>query len=351
MHIFFPCPPPLRANHGIYPIFLPFLGCPGRCVFCAQDRQSGTPPHTPDSLDALLTRATHDLAARAPGKPMELGFYGGTFTLLPHWALQRCLRFLAGALDRGLAHAARCSTRPDALPPPLLAHLAQNGLAMVEVGVQSFADTALSSSRRGHDSATARAGCTAVRAAGLKLGVQLMPGMPGTHPQTFVDDVRTALELGADCLRFYPCLVLEGTELARMWRAGAYTPWPLDATLEALAAGLTLAQAAGVPVIRMGLAPQTGLEGAILAGPTHPALGSAVQGLALLARVRARLDAAQATPPAGRPFALELPAHCQGHFWGHGKNLARHWRALGLTHVRFTHRADGRITLHARAKG
>ena len=106
-----------------------------------------------------------------------------------------------------------------------------------------------------------------------------------------------------------------------------------------------------MPVIRMGLAPQVGLEHAILAGPTHPALGSAVRGLALLERVRARLNAAQATPQAGRGFALELPTHCQGHFWGHGKSLAPRWRALGLTHVRFTHRADGHITLHARATG
>ncbi len=39
MKIILPWPQPARK--AIVPIFLPFMGCRTRCVFCAQDRQTG----------------------------------------------------------------------------------------------------------------------------------------------------------------------------------------------------------------------------------------------------------------------------------------------------------------------
>ena len=319
--------PAVKRASRIFPIFLPYAGCPDRCVFCAQDRQTGLGPRPPE---AALREAAAALEQRiASGLPApELAFYGGTFTALPSESLSACLDFSRRCHARGLSTGFRCSTRPDRVAPALLDRLREAGCGCVELGVQSFDGAALERSRRGYDGAAARAGCRAVRAAGLPLGVQLMPGMPGSTPRAFLEDVRQALALGADCLRFYPCLVLEGTELARRWRQGGYRPWSSALTLATLARGYALAQAAGVPVIRMGLAPEDGLEAAVLAGPEHPALGARVQARALLGAVARAL--ARSGKRDGRPLALVLPRRLQGMYLGHGGELRERWRRLGI---------------------
>ena len=183
----------------------------------------------------------------------------------------------------------RCSTRPDRLDAALLARLRRHGCRTVELGIQSFSDTALQASERHYSGRQATEACRLVRDAGLALGVQLLPGMPGHQPEDFLADVRRALDLGADMLRFYPCLVLAGTELARRWQQGLYAPWPLPRTLSLLARGWLYARRAGVPVIRMGLAPEPGMEAALLAGPADRNLGGRVLGRALWLHVCACL--------------------------------------------------------------
>ena len=348
----------------VVPVFLPFRGCPVRCVFCAQDVQTGLAdanplpgtaaqavPQVSTGIGQVLNEARQKLRHRhdAGHPPAELAFYGGTFTALPESELAACLDLAREALEQGWISSFRCSTRPDRVDAPTLLRLRSAGCGVVELGVQSFNDSALAVSRRGYTGATALAACATVRAAGLKLGVQLLPGMPGHNPQHFAHDVPTALAAGAHMLRFYPCLVLEGTGLAAMWREGSYKPWPLEATLDALAQGWLEAMRAGVPVIRMGLAPEPGLAQAILAGPVDGELGGRVKGRALLLAVREALQAPDLRqkflPESG--FALRLPRAMQGFFWGAGGELRPAWAALGLRAVSFEEESKPQILLVA----
>ena len=348
----------------VVPVFLPFRGCPVRCVFCAQDVQTGLAdakplpgtaaqavPQVSTGIAQVLNEARQNLRHRhdAGHPPAELAFYGGTFTALPESELAACLDLAREALEQGWISSFRCSTRPDRVDAPTLLRLRSAGCGVVELGVQSFNDSALAASRRGYTGATALAACATVRAAGLKLGVQLLPGMPGHNPQHFAHDVPTALAAGAHMLRFYPCLVLEGTGLAAMWREGSYKPWPLEATLDALAQGWLEAMRAGVPVIRMGLAPEPGLAQAILAGPVDGELGGRVKGRALLLAVREALQAPDLRqkflPECG--FALRLPRAMQGFFWGAGGELRPAWAALGLRAVSFEEESKPQILLVA----
>ena len=348
----------------VVPVFLPFRGCPVRCVFCAQDVQTGLAdakplpgtaaqavPQVSTGIAQVLNEARQNLRHRhdAGHPPAELAFYGGTFTALPESELAACLDLAREALEQGWISSFRCSTRPDRVDAPTLLRLRSAGCGVVELGVQSFNDSALAASRRGYTGATALAACATVRAAGLKLGVQLLPGMPGHNPQHFAHDVPTALAAGAHMLRFYPCLVLEGTGLAAMWREGSYKPWPLEATLDALAQGWLEAMRAGVPVIRMGLAPESGLAQAILAGPVDGELGGRVKGRALLLAVREALQAPDLRqkflPESG--FALRLPRAMQGFFWGAGGELRPAWAALGLRAVSFEEESKPQILLVA----
>lgn len=323
-----PWPAPARGG-AIVPVFLPHFGCPRRCLFCAQEVQTGVAGNA--GLPGLLAEARARLDARAARgePPAELAFYGGTFTALPAQALHACLDFASNARRAGLVTAFRCSTRPDAVDAAVLGRLAAAGCATVELGVQSFADAALARTARGYTRPQARAACALVAASGLELVVQLLPGMPGVTPTVFLDDVRAALSLGARALRFYPCLVLEGTGLAALWRAGTYAPWNLATTLETLARAWLLARKAGAAVLRMGVAPEEALEDALLAGPWHPALGSRVLGRALLL---AASELARGLEPLQAParWSLDAPAFTRGHFWGHAGELREAWAALGI---------------------
>lgn len=318
---------PARGKAPVRPVFIPFSGCPTRCIFCSQHVQTG---QGLVSLATILAAVRDDLrqrkARQAP--PVELAFFGGTFTAMPVAEQEACLALAQQGFDEGTVCALRCSTRPDCLDPQALNRLVAAGCTMIELGVQSFDDLALAAARRGYSGAVAKAACAAVLATGCALGVQLMPGMVGVSPAIFLHDVERALAQGAHCLRYYPCLVLRGTVLESMYRQGQYSPWAWQETRNTLAQAWLMARQAGVPVIRMGLAPEEGLAKAIVAGPVHPALGAEVQAQALFMRVQ------QAC--AGRRLAaLAVPRFCQGFFWGEKRRLAAAWAGLGLEQVQW----------------
>lgn len=315
--------PPPRAGR-VWPVFLPFAGCPYRCLFCAQDKQTGR--------DAADLAEAHDNLARdlesalAAGRgPYELAFYGGTFTALPAPWPETFLSLAARFRHRGLVTRVRCSTRPDCVDPAALDRLRSLGLDMVELGIQSFDDAALTASGRGYSGAVARRGCRAVTEAGLALGIQLLPGLPGDRDGVFAHDVALTAELMPETARLYPCLVVRTTALAAAWERGDYAPWPLERARRELARALPVLWAAGVRVARMGLAPEETLEANVLAGPWHPALGQSVRGLALLEIVRDAVDRLGT-----RPARLDVPRRYQGELFGHAGELRPAYEAMGL---------------------
>jgi histone acetyltransferase (RNA polymerase elongator complex component) len=326
LHLPFPWPR-TRAAHPVLPVFLPFAGCPARCVFCAQDKQTGM--ETPTTANAGIANILHALSAtlktRAAkqAEPVEVAFFGGTFSALPEKIQEACFACLRPWHARGMVTAVRCSTRPDAVHVEQLARLKALGLDTVELGIQSFSDRALYATRRGYTGEQALDACALVREAGLTLGVQLMPGMPGADAASFQADMARAFAVGAAFLRVYPCLVLEGTDLARIWRAGAYAPWSLAQTVRELARALLAAGKAEVPIIRMGLPLGEKFASHILAGPAHPALGSLVQAEALYHYIYDHV--------AGRTVTdLRMPGNCRGFFWGDKGAMRERWAALGV---------------------
>lgn len=307
---------------------MPMMGCPGAlgggCVYCDQLAVTGVTGFTLDSiynaLEAQLLALPPD-----PDRPHEVAFYGGTFTGLPApWPA----RLLDLCREHGVARV-RCSTRPDRADPAQLADLAQQGLTLVELGAQSFDDAVLDAAGRGYSGETVDRAVRTVRAASpdrtMGLGLQLMPGLPGMDPALFTRDVERAVACKPDLVRLYPCQVLSGTPLARMWEEGSYRPWTLEETVDALAGACLAFWEAGVRVVRMGLPEEPGLAAARLAGPHHPALGQMVRSEALSRVVTAR--AASLDPP---PTRLLVPRRHQGEVFGHRGALRPCYAALGL---------------------
>ncbi len=321
----------VKKQEIVVPVFLPFKGCPYRCIFCAQDKQTGLNLNSETvplaiKFDHLLRELRRKIDTSIEKISIELAFYGGTFTLLPPKIFQQCLDIVKLCYNEGLIERARCSTRPDALSTEVLTQLKAAGFQLIELGVQSFSNTSLDLVRRGYDKNQILEGCKKIASVGLEFGIQLLPGMPGSTPEVFLNDVQQALALSPACLRFYPCLVIDGIELAITWKKGLYQPWDLKTTVKTLGKALADAWSFNIPVIRLSLAPEESLDKSILAGPRHPALGSMVQGEALLYLIENIVQNHGCLLS-----ALYLPSFCRGFFYGHSGNLKERWANIGIS--------------------
>ena len=307
----------------IVPVFLPFAGCRTRCIYCAQTLQTGK---SLQGMQAVLDEALCMLRERAARglAPCELAFYGGTFTALDSEALELCLQRAFDWQKKGLILSWRCSTRPDCLDERVLCRMHDMGCVTVELGIQSLVDQVLRDALRGYNAETAFKAMEKVKEAGFKLGVQLLPGLPGHSVADFVEDVKRALAFEPSFMRFYPCLVVEGTGLAKLYREGRYAPWNVEETIDALACGILLAHERSVPVIRLGVAVEQGFEEHVLAGPRDPNLGTRVLSKALLKLVEKDVQ------EYGALRRIELPGGVQGYLYGHRRENVEALKGLGL---------------------
>lgn len=199
--------------------------------------------------------------------------------MLPLREQRSLLTPLQPLLDAGEVCAIRLSTRPDALDPVIIELLREFRVSLVELGVQSMDDRVLAASGRGHTAADTERAFIFLHDAGIAVGAQLMPGLPGDSSSGAIRSLYQVLELKPSCLRIYPTVVVAGTELAERYQRGEYLPLSLDAAVSQGARLLHAAHRADVPVIRLGLQATDTLTGpdGVMAGPWHPAFRHLVE--------------------------------------------------------------------------
>jgi histone acetyltransferase (RNA polymerase elongator complex component) len=115
----------------------------------------------------------------------------------------------------------RISTRPDALDAERLEILKAYGVTTVELGVQSMDDRVLYLSQRGHTANDTVEAVRMLKGHGFKVGIQLMPGLPGDSKENFSATIEKVLALKPHMARLYPALVIKGTGLARLYDEGS----------------------------------------------------------------------------------------------------------------------------------
>ncbi|MBI4948665.1 MAG: radical SAM protein [Deltaproteobacteria bacterium] len=252
----------------IIPAFLPFGGCAHQCVFCDQAGITGERALPPfESIAPLIEKY---LSTWKGAGLRELAFYGGSFTGLPRAVQEGYLKASKPYVESGRIDSVRISTRPDNIDPETLRFVKTYGVKTIELGVQSMSDEVLKASGRGHTAEDTRRAASLIKEAGIRLGVQLMPGLPRDTTETILDTVDKAVSLSPDFARLYPALVLRNTPLFRMYERGEYRPWALDDMVLVCKEAMKRLASAGVPVIRVGLQTTEELSRSLVAGPYHP---------------------------------------------------------------------------------
>ena len=260
-------------RHYNIPVFIPGLACPQQCIFCDQGRISGQQAiPAPSEVHRIVQQ--HLSTIPLNGRRVEIAFFGGSFTGLPRGLQHQYLSVASQWVEQGMVDGIRLSTRPDYIDEEILEIMKQYGVGTIELGAQSMDDEVLELSGRGHTAHQVKQAAGMILEADIKLGLQMMTGLPG---DTFEKTMMTAeqfVQLGASSTRIYPTVVVHGTALEQLYLAGHYRPLELEEAVERCARLLEYFESHNVQVLRLGLHPSDDLlqEGSLLAGPWHPSL-------------------------------------------------------------------------------
>ena len=311
--------PPASSSHDakdvrpfIVPVFIPHAGCRHRCVYCNQAAVTGCAESLPGS-EALRNHVAAFLKFRGPRRGRaQIAFFGGNFLGLPEASIRHLLAEAAGFVRSGDVQGIRFSTRPDTVSRRSLDILSCFPVQTVELGAQSMDAEVLRRSRRGHSPEATVSAVGLLVDRGYEVGLQIMAGLPGDDGRRLMETGRRIAALAPAFIRIYPTVVLAGSLLEEWYRKGIYQPLALEAAVDLVRRLYGLFRAHSIPVIRMGLQPTDDLaaEGAVLAGPWHPAFGHLVLCAAFLAAARRVLKESGGR---GRELVLQV----------HPKNVSR----------------------------
>ena len=261
----------------VIPIFLPHAGCPHRCVFCNQSVITGVSSR----ISAIQVRNSVESFLKYKSERrgiVQIAFFGGNFLGIDIDEIKRLLAAAAAFVKAGRVNSIRFSTRPDTIDPKRLDSIKNFPVSTVELGVQSMDDRVLVNTKRGHSSSDTVKALQCLKEFDYEIGVQLMVGLPGDDPGRLLASARRVAELKPDFIRIYPTVVVAGSPLAKLYKAGRYRPLPLKEAVTQVKELYRFFSRRNIQVIRMGLQATDDLEkgSTILAGPYHPSFGHLV---------------------------------------------------------------------------
>jgi histone acetyltransferase (RNA polymerase elongator complex component) len=221
-----------------------------------------------------------------------VAFYGGNFLGLPSSYRDPLLKAVLPFIASGDVEGIRFSTRPDSVSANGLEWLKRWPVSVVEVGAQSMDNTILGNIQRGHQARDTEVAVERLKNAGVRVGIQLMPGLPGDSVPIMMESGRRVVRLKPEFVRIYPAVVVRGTALEDWYRDGRYVPLTLRDAVEITKRLFRLFSENGISVVRMGLHAADSLLAAnrVVAGPFHPAFGHLVHQALFLDRAVAVLE-------------------------------------------------------------
>ncbi|TRN12542.1 TIGR01212 family radical SAM protein [Vibrio fluvialis] len=115
-------------------------------------------------------------------------------------------------------------TRPDCVPDAvleLLAEYVQQGFEIwLELGLQTANDRTLKRINRGHDFACYAEITRRARALGIKVCTHLIVGLPKEGRDDNIATLEQVLTIGTDGIKLHGLHIVEGSTMAKAWRAG-----------------------------------------------------------------------------------------------------------------------------------
>ncbi|QBY43148.1 hypothetical protein ArsFIN_17120 [Arsenophonus nasoniae] len=115
-------------------------------------------------------------------------------------------------------------TRPDCVSQPvldLLVEYQQQGYEIwLELGLQTSHDKTLKKINRGHDFASYQKIARMAGKKGLNVCVHLIVGLPGETTKENLQTISRVIDTGVDGIKLHPLHIVDGSTMAKAWRAG-----------------------------------------------------------------------------------------------------------------------------------
>ncbi len=260
----------MRKRHFTIPVFIPMEACPFHCIYCDQVKISGHAKMPGfDEVKEIINK--HLTTIPSDHSVVEVGFFGGTFTGLKKEIQENYLKVVFPFIQRGKISSVRISTRPDFIDQIVIDLLKKYSVKTIELGAQSMDDDVLQQTARGHTAEDVANAARLIKMNQLRLGLQMMIGLPGDSKEKSLLTASKFIELAADDVRIYPTLVIRGTWLEKLFQTGEYRPLSLGEAIVTTAGVIQMFEAAGTNIIRVGLHPSEGLINgeSLVAGPFH----------------------------------------------------------------------------------
>lgn len=263
---------------NIIPIFVPHMGCPHDCIFCNQRKIT----NFKDALDEVdIRKNIENYISYFKNKaiPIEIAFYGGSFTGLDKNLMISYLEIANDYIDRGFVNSIRISTRPDYISKEILDILIKYKVQTIELGVQSMTQSTLDLNNRGHNVECVYESSSLIKKYKIKLGLQMMVGLYGDTIDTVINTAFELCKIKPDFVRVYPTLTIRDTELERLYYSKEYMPMSLEDSIYLCKHIYILFKYYSIPIIRLGLQSSDNIseDGDVVAGPYHPAFRELVE--------------------------------------------------------------------------
>ena len=250
---------PTKTLAGVTPIAVvisPRKCKHGTCLYCPSLNvpQSYTPKSPAIMRASLLNynpfkqvqaRLQSYKAMNHPTDKIEFIIMGGTFLdysiKYQHNFIKSCYDALNNKLSKNLEHAKklnekakhRCvalciETRPDVCSDKDVKRILKFGCTRVELGVQALDDKIYKKVKRGHKVKDVIDTTRRLKNANLKVFYHIMPGLPGSNIKKDIEMFKKLFSderFRPDGLKIYPCQVIKGAELEKVYYKRKYSPY------------------------------------------------------------------------------------------------------------------------------
>ena len=190
------------------------------CIFCSGGSGDFSIPVGDDVSEAIETAKA--VVAGKGGKKFIAYFQSYTGTYGP---IEKLRRLYTETIRHPEIAALSVGTRPDCLPDDVLALLSdlnRTKPVWVELGLQTKHAETARYIRRGYALPVFEEAVRKLRAAGIRVIVHMIIGLPGETPDMTVETARYIGQSGAEGIKFQLLHVLEGTDLAEDYRKGLF---------------------------------------------------------------------------------------------------------------------------------
>ncbi len=279
----------MKSRKYHIPIFVPHKGCPHDCVFCNQRHITGQMTDT-TAFDVERITENHLKSINSDYENIEIAFFGGSFTAIDIEKQTELLEAAYKYVKNGYVSSIRCSTRPDCINTGILNNFKKYGGNCIELGVQSSDEYVLKCSARGHTFDDVKRASALIKNCGISLGLQMMMGLVGDSAEKTIKTAEDLIMLKPECVRIYPTLVVQDTELFNMYKSGVYKPLTLDDAVQQLSVLIPMFKRKNISVIRVGLQTTDEINADTVIGPYHPAIRELAEGRIIRNAVEKQID-------------------------------------------------------------